>query len=86
MKSWKLWKNHSNQERDTKLELTKVQLWKILLLWTISKYSIICILKNLLFLSDSTSSEEERRQIKEAGGNPDGADAVLFLSTVDGEL
>ena len=86
MKSWKLWKNHSNQERDTKLELTKVQLWKILLLWTISKYSIICILKNLLFLSDSTFSEEERRQIKEAGGNPDGADAVLFLSTVDGEL
>ena len=81
MKSWKLWKNHSNQERDT-----KVQLWKILLLWTISKYSIICILKNLLFLSDSTSSEEERRQIKEAGGNPDGGDAVLFLSTVDGEL
>ena len=81
MKSWKLWKNHSNQERDTKLELTKVQLWKILLLWKISKYSIIiCILKNLLF------SEEERRQIKEAGGNPDGADAMLFLSTVDGEL
>ena len=86
MKSWKLWKNQSNQERDTKLELTKVQLWKILLLWTISKYSIICILKNLLFLSDSTISEEERRQIKEAGGNPDGADAVLFLSTVDGEV
>ena len=55
-------------------------------LWTIFKYSIICILKNLLFLSDSTFSEEERRQIKEAGGNPDGADAVLFLSTVDGEL
>ena len=82
MKSWKLWKNHSNQERDTKLELTKVQV----LLWTISKYNIICILKNLLFLSDSTFSEEERRQIKEAGGNPDGADAVLFLSTVDGEL
>ena len=42
--------------------------------------------KNLLFLLDSTLSEEERRQIKEAGGNPDGADAVLFLSTVDGEL
>ena len=82
MKSWKLWKNHSNQERDTKLELTKVQV----LLWTISKYNIICILKNLLFLSDSTFSEEERRQIREAGGNPDGGDAVLFLSTVDGEL
>ena len=82
-----MWKNQSiNQERDTKLELTKVQLWKILVLWTISKYSIICILKNLLFLSDSTSLEEERRQIKDAGGNPDGADAMLFLSTVDGEL
>ena len=77
-----MWKNHSNQERDTKLELTKVQV----LLWTISKYNIICILKNLLFLSDSTFSEEERRQIKETGGNPDEADAVLSLSTVDGEV